>query len=66
MHLSKNMPAMTGALTWAKMLRERIQIPWNNLQFVLELYVFSYSFEILIFFFNDSNESKLIIYITEV
>jgi len=40
MHLSKNMPAMTGALKWAKMLRERIQIPWNNLQFVLELYVF--------------------------
>ncbi|XP_077065347.1 dynein axonemal heavy chain 11 [Siphateles boraxobius] len=34
---SKNMPAMTGALKWAKMLRDRIQIPWNNLRFVLEL-----------------------------
>uniref|UniRef100_A0A673H3H1 Dynein heavy chain tail domain-containing protein n=1 Tax=Sinocyclocheilus rhinocerous TaxID=307959 RepID=A0A673H3H1_9TELE len=37
LHLSKNMPAMTGCLKWAKMLRDRIQIPWNNFQFVLDM-----------------------------
>ncbi|XP_051721899.1 dynein axonemal heavy chain 11 [Ctenopharyngodon idella] len=37
LQLSKNMPAMTGALKWAKMLRDRIQIPWNNFRFVLEM-----------------------------
>ncbi|KAI2655454.1 Dynein axonemal heavy chain 11 [Labeo rohita] len=37
LHLNKNMPAMTGCLKWAKMLRDRIQIPWNNFQFVLDM-----------------------------
>ncbi|XP_009290539.2 dynein axonemal heavy chain 11 isoform X1 [Danio rerio] len=37
LHLNKNMPAMTGSLKWAKMLRDRIQIPWNNFRFVLDM-----------------------------
>ncbi|XP_030637015.1 dynein heavy chain 11, axonemal [Chanos chanos] len=34
--LSKNMPATSGALKWARMLRNRIQIPWESFQFVLD------------------------------
>ncbi|XP_051576917.1 dynein axonemal heavy chain 11 [Myxocyprinus asiaticus] len=35
--LSKNMPAMTGALKWTKMIRDRIQTPWKNFRFVLDM-----------------------------
>uniref|UniRef100_A0A672KMK0 Dynein heavy chain tail domain-containing protein n=1 Tax=Sinocyclocheilus grahami TaxID=75366 RepID=A0A672KMK0_SINGR len=35
LHLSKNMPTMTGCLKWAKMLRDRIHIPWNKFQFMM-------------------------------
>uniref|UniRef100_A0AAR2JLJ5 AAA+ ATPase domain-containing protein n=1 Tax=Pygocentrus nattereri TaxID=42514 RepID=A0AAR2JLJ5_PYGNA len=31
--LCKNMSAMSGALKWAKMLRARIQAPWENFRF---------------------------------
>ncbi|XP_062322712.1 dynein axonemal heavy chain 11 isoform X2 [Osmerus eperlanus] len=33
----KNMPRMSGALKWAKMLRERIQTPWESFRFVLDM-----------------------------
>ncbi|XP_053483492.1 dynein axonemal heavy chain 11 isoform X4 [Ictalurus furcatus] len=35
--VSKNMPDMSGALKWAKMLRNRIQIQWENFRFVLDM-----------------------------
>uniref|UniRef100_A0AAY5EZT2 Dynein heavy chain tail domain-containing protein n=1 Tax=Electrophorus electricus TaxID=8005 RepID=A0AAY5EZT2_ELEEL len=35
--LCKNMPAMSGAMKWAKMMRDRIQIPWENFRFVLDM-----------------------------
>ncbi|XP_072536739.1 dynein axonemal heavy chain 11 [Salminus brasiliensis] len=35
--LCKNMSPMSGALKWAKMLRERIQAPWESFRFVLDM-----------------------------
>ncbi|XP_053089780.1 dynein axonemal heavy chain 11 isoform X1 [Pangasianodon hypophthalmus] len=35
--VGKNMPAMSGALTWAKMLRNRIENLWENFQFALDM-----------------------------
>ncbi|KAM3873375.1 dynein axonemal heavy chain 11 [Diretmus argenteus] len=37
--LTKNMPNMSGALKWAKMLRERIQTPWEKSRLSLDMYV---------------------------
>nr|XP_055065627.1 dynein axonemal heavy chain 11 isoform X2 [Misgurnus anguillicaudatus] len=37
LHLSKNMPEMTGTLKWIKMLRERVQIPWKNFSLVFDM-----------------------------
>ncbi|KAL6489651.1 hypothetical protein MHYP_G00033920 [Metynnis hypsauchen] len=36
--LCKNMSAMSGALKWAKMLRARIQAPWENFRLVLDVF----------------------------
>ncbi|KAM9852522.1 dynein axonemal heavy chain 11 [Aulostomus maculatus] len=35
--LAKNMTQKSGALKWAKMLREHIQNPWEKMQFLLEI-----------------------------
>ncbi|KAA0703060.1 Dynein beta chain, ciliary [Triplophysa tibetana] len=39
MILSKNMPEMTGTLKLAERLRERVQTPWNNFRFVLNMFM---------------------------
>ncbi|KAI7806173.1 dynein axonemal heavy chain 11 [Triplophysa rosa] len=39
MRLSKNMPEMTGTLKLAKRLRERVQTPWKNFGFVLNMFM---------------------------
>ncbi|KAL7886390.1 hypothetical protein AOLI_G00041110 [Acnodon oligacanthus] len=36
--LCKSMSAMSGALKWAKMLRARIQAPWDNFRLVLDVF----------------------------
>ncbi|XP_037532275.1 dynein heavy chain 11, axonemal [Nematolebias whitei] len=35
--LTKNMPRISGALKWAKMLRERIQIPFEKIKLLLDV-----------------------------
>ncbi|XP_068180103.1 dynein axonemal heavy chain 11 [Antennarius striatus] len=35
--LSKNMTHTAGALKWAKMLRERIQTPWENIRLLFDI-----------------------------
>ncbi|XP_058249288.1 dynein axonemal heavy chain 11 [Hemibagrus wyckioides] len=35
--VSKNMPVMSGALKWAKMLRNRIQVLWENFRLVRDM-----------------------------
>lgn len=37
--LSKNMAHTSGALKWAKMLRERIQTPWEKIRLLFDMSV---------------------------
>lgn len=37
--LTKNMAHTSGALKWAKMLRQRIQTPWEQIRLVLNMSV---------------------------
>lgn len=37
--LTKNMAHTSGALKWAKMLRERIQTPWEKIRLLLDMLV---------------------------
>ncbi|XP_076826869.1 dynein axonemal heavy chain 11 [Brachyhypopomus gauderio] len=45
--LCKNMAAMSGALKWARMLRDRIQIPWEKFRFVLDITLEGASLELI-------------------
>lgn len=37
--LTKNMAHTSGALMWAKMLRERIQTPWEKIRLLFDMSV---------------------------
>lgn len=37
--LTKNMAYTSGALKWAKMLRERIQTPWEKIRLLFDMSV---------------------------
>lgn len=44
--LCKNMAPTSGALKWAKMLRERIQTPWEKIRLLLDIAMYTcYGFE---------------------
>lgn len=40
--LCKNMAPTSGALKWARMLRERIQTPWERIRLLLDISMYKF------------------------